>query len=151
MARENRSEDADRQQIRDGDVDQALIQRAARELGVTVPVRSWNMAGDSRIALHLPYGGSVLWPPDHGTPKDLERLRNAGQLAVESPEDKPWHFEADQADQDPPPLPADNLSNHLKKELKSLARAHGFQSQSKSPRKAELVEALTWLREQLEE
>lgn len=128
MARENRSED----EIL------ALVQRAAQELGVPSPIRSFEIDNEGILHLHLAHTTLTYTPPDISS-------------TTTTPTDRPWSFNAAHTTDNPPPIPTDSLNNHLKADLESIAKAHGFQSDSDYVNKAELVEALTWLREQLEE
>ena len=120
-------------QIREKDVNSAMIQQAADELDIGVPIRSWAVV-DGKLELSLAYGGVARWPEDAAP-------------AVLGPGDTPWRFEMAYADEEPPEIPGGSLDRFKKQELRNVAGKWGFQSNSDYVNKAELVEALTWLRE----
>ena len=121
--------------IQQADVNMAMIQQAAEELEIGVPIRSWRVDG-GELVLELAYGGQARWGVAAGPP--------------EAPAGKPWQFREEyRRGKAPRAIPDGDLSRHRKQILQNIAFSHGFQSDSDYVRKEELVEALTWLRENL--
>ena len=119
--------------IREEDVNGAMIQAAAEELEVGVPIRSWRVE-DGQLVLCLAYGGEVRW----------------GDRAEEAEEeDRPWEFVEKFQASNLAPIPKGDLEKLSKQKLQMLALQWGFQTKTLRPLKAEYVEAVTWLRDGL--
>ena len=133
--------------IRANDVNMAMIRQAAAELEVNVPIRAWEVV-DGELVLHLAYGRVARWKG----PGDLRSLGRAttGRLARTAGEsgtgERPWRFVEANRKAKAPPLPGGSLKKKTRQQLLNVALDWGFQSTSGYVTKAELVEALDWLR-----
>lgn len=124
--------------IRASEVNDALIQHAASELEVGVPIRSWRVE-DGELVLMLAYGGEARW---------TEGEKPAPSKASKA--SKPWRFvESARKEGALPVIPDGDLGKLRKRELELLLQAWGYQTETLAPLKAEFVEALTWLRDGL--
>lgn len=131
--------------IRAADVNMAMIQQAAEELEVGVPIRAWEVQ-EGELVLHLAYGSVARW----AGPRDGNQgLLGSGSQAPSKPS-KPWRFVEALREDDPRPVPSGSLKQKTRQELLNVAREWGFQSESAYVAKAEFVEALEWLRAGLE-
>lgn len=119
--------------IQESDVNSAMLQQAAEELEIGVPIRSWRVEG-GELVLSLAYGGEASWSQGG---------------SAEGPDGAPWGFEAKLRDADPAPIPKGNLRRIKKQQLRLIALGWGYQTESLDPLKAEFVEALTWARKNL--
>lgn len=124
--------------IKPSEVNPALIQQAVDELEIGVPIRAWEVQ-NGELLLHLAYGQVASW----SGPNEEEEEDGRQEAAS----DRPWFFgEAGRVD-DPPTLPTGSLNQKTRQQLLNIALDWGFQSTSGYVRKAEIVEALEWLRE----
>ena len=122
--------------MRRDDVNMAMIQQAAEELEIAVPIRAWEVV-DGELVLHLAYGNVARWTPGNGA------ARTTGQPG------RPWRFEEAIRKPGAALPPAGSLKKLRKQQLRNLALDWGFQSDSAYVNKAELVEAVTWLRDEV--
>lgn len=123
--------------IKATDVNSAMLQQAAEELEIGVPIRAWEVQ-DGALVLHLAYGRAARWRgPGDG--------RRQPEVAA-APAGKPWKFVEENRKDDPPALPGGKLGRKTRQQLLNVALDWGFQSTSDYVSKAELVEAVTWLR-----
>lgn len=120
--------------IRESDVNSAMLQQAADELEIAVPIRSWHVE-DGELVLYLAYGGAARW-----------RLGGENAPAIAAPDGVPWRFERDLRDDSPRAIPDGDLGRLKKRELFLILMSWGYQTETLRPLKAEYVEALTWLR-----
>lgn len=128
--------------IRAQDVNMALIQQAAEELEIGVPIRAWRVE-DGQLVLSLATGGEARW----GEREKEEGRKQKEEAARSSARTAPWRFDAALRAPDPRPIPGGDLSRLTKRQLHLVLADWGYQTETLNPRKAEFAEALTWLRE----
>jgi hypothetical protein len=103
-------------------VNEAVLQQAADELNIGVPIRAYTVE-NGRLILFLAYGGKAEW-----TPPELRDLKPTPQ---------------------PEPIPT-SLDALLRADLEKIARRHHIPGW-KTLRKAELIAALKALQENAHE
>lgn len=123
--------------IRERDVNSAMLQQAADELEIAVPIRSWHVR-DGALVLRLAYGGEAVWT-----------LQGNGGAGDAGPSGVPWRFVAELRDDDPTPIPGGDLEKIRKPVLGNILDSWGYQTETLRPLKAEYVQALEWARENL--
>lgn len=132
--------------IRIEDVNMAMIQQAAEELEVGVPIRAWRVE-DGELVLVLSYGGEARWSDGKKRPERAKTSSPAKAPGRGRPRARPWRFEEGHRARVVLPLPDGDLGRLTKQELQQIALSHGYQTETLNPRKAEYVEALEWLRQ----
>lgn len=135
--------------IRTEDVNSAMLQQAAEELEIGVPIRSWRVeAGE--LVLSLAYGGEAVWRPP-GARRGKRKKDRARTVPEKLARGRPWRFVEEQRDATPRPIPEGDLNKVKKQQLGLIALSWGYQTETLDPLKAELVEALAWARDNLED
>ena len=133
--------------IRTSGVNEAMIQHAAGELEVGVPIRSWRVEAGELVLL-LAYGGEARWK--EAKKEEGRRKKGEGKRKT-APASTPWRFDEPACRQvgekNLRSIPDGDLSKLTKRELQLILLSHGYQTETLNPLKAEFVEALTWLRE----
>ena len=115
--------------IREADVNEAMIQQAAEELEIGVPIRAWRVEGEE-LVLCLAYGGEARWrEADEGNDRSTV----------------PWRFDQSLRAEKRRKIPSGDLRKKRRQTLLNVALDWGFQSESDYVSKAELVEAIGWL------
>ena len=127
------------------DVNEAVIRHAAEELEIGVPIRAWRVE-DGELVLSLAYGGEARWGnvKHEGLKRDESRITHH-----ESRNSRPWRFVEGNRKPGARPIPRGDLGRLKKQALQLTAHEWGFQTESLYPKKAEFVEALEWLREEI--
>ena len=126
-------------QLRREDVNPALLQRAADELEIGVPIHAWEVEG-GKLRLHLAYGQTAIWPPeDDAAPVEPE------------PEGLVLGVDYEWTGEPPADLPIPGNLNGLRKQLLvNLALKHGLKiKRKKNFVKADYVAVLERRRSEL--
>ena len=113
-------------QLRREDVNPALLQRAADELEIGVPIHAWEVEG-GKLRLHLAYGQTATWPPEEG-----ERGKGKGERGKEEPEGLVLGVDYEWTGEPPADLPIpEDLEGLRKQLLVNLALKHGLKIKRK--------------------